>query len=158
MLAPFPRVQVRTDFLDSNAAEATPHPRSSPASVMASSASKFENRSPYDIPVATAFVSNKSKPLEMHERIRSDTKHGDFGLDRVLQCGHWTSRSPCGKWLPNSLTHLFPRIALDDGFPNSSCPVCTHIHSFVFNDLDCSHLRTKASFAGQSAPRVHQIF
>lgn len=37
-------------------------------------------------------------------------------------------------------------------FANSSCPVCTHTHSFVFNDLDCSHLRTKASFAGQSAP------
>ena len=23
------------------------------------------------------------------------------------------------------------------GFPNSSCPVCTHTHSFVFNALGC---------------------
>jgi len=41
-------------------------------------------------------------------------------------------------------------------FSNSSCPVCTHTHSFVFNDLGSSHLRTKASFAGYGAPRVHQ--
>jgi len=41
-------------------------------------------------------------------------------------------------------------------FANSSCPVCTHTHSFVFNDLGCSHSHQKTSVASYSAPRVHQ--
>jgi hypothetical protein len=41
-------------------------------------------------------------------------------------------------------------------FANSSCPVCTHIHSFVFNDLGSSHLHERTSFADYSAPIVHQ--
>jgi hypothetical protein len=41
-------------------------------------------------------------------------------------------------------------------FANSSCPVCTHTHSFVLNHLRRSHLRRITSFAGYSAPRVHQ--
>jgi hypothetical protein len=41
-------------------------------------------------------------------------------------------------------------------FANSSCPVCTHTLSFVFNDLQSAHLPQMTSFAGYSAPRVHQ--
>src|SRR6266436_5114186 len=40
-------------------------------------------------------------------------------------------------------------------FAKSSCPVCTHTHSSVFNDLGCSHLHRETSFAVYSAPRVH---
>jgi hypothetical protein len=41
-------------------------------------------------------------------------------------------------------------------FANFSCPVRIHHVSFVLNHLRRCHLRRIASFAGYSAPRVHQ--
>src|SRR6202021_3433368 len=41
-------------------------------------------------------------------------------------------------------------------FANSSCPVCTHHVSSVLNNLRRCHLHGIRSFAGYSAPRVHQ--
>lgn len=38
-------------------------------------------------------------------------------------------------------------------FANSSCPVCTHHHSFFLYHLRCPHLRRIASFATYGAPK-----
>jgi hypothetical protein len=41
-------------------------------------------------------------------------------------------------------------------FAKPTCPVCARRFSRIFSNLRCSHFHWMASFAGYSAPRVHQ--